>query len=200
METKLIYTRISEIMSKVWAIGKDRKNTMQNYSFRGIDDMYNALNTHLAEAKVFFAPEVLSVEREERTTKNGWALTYTVLTMRFTAYAEDGSSVSTVTIGEAMDSGDKSANKAMSTAYKYALMQIFCIPTEEEKDAEYQTHEVSPRTVSRKFIDILEDLRHAITLDSLTAFKDEAKAMGLSEKQEEWLKKEYETIYKSLMP
>jgi hypothetical protein len=33
----------------------------------------------------------------------------------------------------------------MSTAYKYALMQIFCIPTIEEKDTEYQTHEVVPK-------------------------------------------------------
>ncbi len=143
--TPLIFGKISEIMSKVGAIGKERKNTAQNYSFRGIDDMYNALNSHLSEAKVFFAPEVLSVEREERATKSGGTLIYTVVTMKFTAYAEDGSNVCTVTVGEAMDSGDKSCNKAMSTAYKYALMQIFCIPTEEEKDTEYQSHEVAPK-------------------------------------------------------
>lgn len=118
---------------------------MQGYNFRGIDDMYNALNPLLAAAKIFFAPEIISTEREERATKNWGVLIYTVLTMRFTAYAEDGSSVSTITIGEAMDSWDKSANKAMSTAYKYALMQIFCIPTIEEKDTEYQTHEVVPK-------------------------------------------------------
>jgi hypothetical protein len=67
--------------------------------------------------------------------------------MKFTAYTEDGSSVSSITVGEAMDSGDKSMNKAMSVAYKYALMQIFCIPTEEEKDTEFQTHEVKSKTV-----------------------------------------------------
>lgn len=66
--------------------------------------------------------------------------------MKFTAYAEDGSSVSSVTIGEAMDSGDKSMNKAMSTAYKYALMQIFCIPTADDKDTETHTHEVASKT------------------------------------------------------
>lgn len=148
----MIYGKISEVMSKVWAIRKDRKNDKQEYNFRGIDDMYNALNVHLAEAKIFFAPEVLTIEREERTTKAGWFLTYTILTMRFTAYAEDGSSVSTTTVGEAMDSGDKSANKAMSTAYKYALMQIFCIPTEEEKDTEYQTHEIVPKDGKSEYV------------------------------------------------
>lgn len=105
--------------------------------------MYNALNAHLSEAKVFFTPKVINLVREERKNAKGTILIYSVLTVEFTAYAEDGSSVTTVTVGEAMDSGDKSMNKAMSTAYKYALMQIFCIPTEEEKDTEYQTHEVA---------------------------------------------------------
>jgi len=36
----------------------------------------------------------------------------------------------------------------MSVAYKYALMQIFCIPTEEEKDTECQTHEVASQTTT----------------------------------------------------
>jgi hypothetical protein len=48
-------------------------------------------------------------------------------------------------IGEAMDSADKASNKAMSTALKYTLMQMFLIPTKDEKDTEYQTHEVSPK-------------------------------------------------------
>jgi hypothetical protein len=74
---------------------------------------------------------------------------YSIITMKFTAYAEDGSSVSSTTVGEAMDSGDKSMNKAMSTAYKYALMQIFCIPTVDDKDTENQTHEPKPKQESK---------------------------------------------------
>jgi hypothetical protein len=42
----------------------------------------------------------------------------------------DGSRVSTEVIGEAADTGDKSTNKALSIAYKYALFQLLCIPTE----------------------------------------------------------------------
>lgn len=133
-------------MGKVGAIWKDRKNEAQGYKFRGIDDMYNALNEHLAEEKVFFTSEVLSTSREERATKSGGVLMYSIITMKFTAYAEDGSSVSSTTVGEAMDSWDKSMNKAMSTAYKYALMQIFCIPTEDDKDTENKTHEPIART------------------------------------------------------
>jgi hypothetical protein len=59
--------------------------------------------------------------------------------MRFTLYAADGSSVDTEAIGEAMDSGDKGMNKAMSYAYKYAMLQLLCIPTE-AIDGDVETH------------------------------------------------------------
>lgn len=142
----LIFKKIPIIMGKVGVIWKDRTNKIQNYQFRWIDDMYNALNQHLAEENVFFTSEVISNAREERESKNWGTLIYSILTMKFTAYAEDWSNVSSTTVGEAMDSWDKSMNKAMSTAYKYALMQIFCIPTEDEKDTEVHTHEVAPKT------------------------------------------------------
>jgi hypothetical protein len=44
-----------------------------------------------------------------------------------------------------MDSADKSSNKAQSAAYKYAAMQVFCIPTEGDNDADASHHEVEPR-------------------------------------------------------
>lgn len=132
-------------MEEVEPIAKARKNDSQGYKFRGIDDIYNELNPHLAKNGVFFCPEIVSKEREERTTKSGGALIYTVLVVAFTVYAIDGSFVKLVTIGEAMDSGDKSANKAMSAAYKYAMMQLFCIPTEDEKDTENHSPEPTPK-------------------------------------------------------
>lgn len=135
-------------MSLVGVIGKDRTNTMQGYKFRGIDDMYNALNEHLSKEGIFVTSKVIEKQREERQSAKGGLLLYSILTMEFEFFAEDGSSVKSTTVGEAMDSGDKSMNKAMSTAYKYALMQIFCIPTEEEKDTEYQSPEVKKTSPS----------------------------------------------------
>jgi ribosomal 50S subunit-associated protein YjgA (DUF615 family) len=45
-----------------------------------------------------------------------------------------------------MDSGDKASNKAMAVGHKYALLQLFAIPTEEQKDPEYDSHDVKPAT------------------------------------------------------
>jgi len=38
-----------------------------------------------------------------------------------------------------MDSGDKSSNKAMAVAMKYACLQLFCIPTEDMGDPDSET-------------------------------------------------------------
>lgn len=138
-----IYRVIPKIMAEVGAIEKGRNNKQQDYRFRGIDDVYFALQPLLAKHGVFYAPRVTKESRTEKSSRNGGTLFYTILTMDFTFYAVDGSSFVCTTVGEAMDSGDKSTNKAMSAALKYALLQVFCIPTEEPKDSENDSPEVS---------------------------------------------------------
>lgn len=133
-------------MGEVGAIAKGRTNKEQGYAFRGIDDLYAALQGPLSAAGVFFAPEIISVERGERLTKSGTLMSVTLLTVSFTFYADDGSTVKVTTVGEGADSGDKSANKAMSAALKYALLQLFCIPTQ---DPDEDTENASPEFVPR---------------------------------------------------
>lgn len=126
-------------------IAKDRKNTQQGYNFRGIDDVYGALSGLLAKHKLVILPRAMDRTVTERETKNGGALFYSVLRVEFDFIsAEDGSKHTACTYGEAMDSGDKSTNKAMSAAYKYVCMQAFCIPTEGDNDADASTHDVRP--------------------------------------------------------
>jgi hypothetical protein len=96
----------------------------------------NALNPAMVKNHVFVAPTVLEEKREERETAKGGLLIYSVVKVQYKFYTDDGSSVESVVIGEAMDSGDKSMNKAMSAAFKYACFQVFCIPTEEMHDSE----------------------------------------------------------------
>lgn len=142
-----IYQAITDIMSEGYTITKDKRNQKQGYAYRGIDDVMNTFQPLLSKHHVFVVPEVLERERQERVTykdgKQSGTLLYSILTMRYTFYAEDGSSVSAVVIGEGMDSGDKASNKAMSVAMKYAMFQVFCIPTEEMQDPDAETPEPS---------------------------------------------------------
>lgn len=139
-----IYESMNAVMVDCGFVGKDSKNQQQGYKFRGIDAVMNALNPALRKNKVFVVPTVISQEREERTTAKGGLLIYSIVTCKYTFYAEDGSSVEAVVIGEGMDSGDKATNKAMSAAFKYACFQAFCIPTEEMKDSEDDSPEPVP--------------------------------------------------------
>lgn len=140
-----VYKAISAVMAELSkeGISKNNKNQTQGYSFRGIDNVYNALAPILSRNGLVILPRVLKREVTERTTSNNKPLFYVVVNVEFDLVSsEDGSKHTIATIGEAMDSADKATNKAMSAAYKYACIQAFCIPTEGDNDADATTHEV----------------------------------------------------------
>lgn len=119
------------ITAEIGALGKTKKNQQQGYSFRGVDDLMNALHPLFAKYGVIVIPEVLETTREERTTAKGTGLISSILRVKYHFTAMDGSEVCATVVGEGMDSGDKASNKALAVAYKYACFQVFCIPTAE---------------------------------------------------------------------
>lgn len=170
-----VYKAIVAVMAKIGkeGISKDRSNQQQGYKFRGIDDVYNALSPILSENNLLLIPTVISENRREGQTKNGGVLFYVTLRIQYDIIsALDGSRVTSVVSGEAMDSADKATNKALSAAYKYLCMQLFCIPTEADNDADKMTHEpasmVDPFTVQYANVsDILYGVGQANTLVQL---------------------------------
>lgn len=138
-EKKNIFETINAVMAEIGAIGKNSQNEKQGFMYRGVDAVMNALNPAFIKHRLFVTPEVISQKREERVTEKGKNLIYSILLVKYTFYAEDGSSVFVIVPGEGMDSGDKASNKAMSSAFKYACFQTFCIPTEEMKDPDAET-------------------------------------------------------------
>lgn len=148
-----VFTAINKVTFELAKVGisKDRRNQQQGYSFRGIDDIYCALATLLAENNLCIIPRVISRECTERTTAKGGVLFYTTVFVEYDFIsAIDGSKHTASVFGEAMDSADKSTNKAMSAAYKYACLQTFCIPTEGDNDADAHTPQVAPYDVKQE--------------------------------------------------
>lgn len=169
-----IYEAIVGVMKDVGVVEKNSKNGQQGFMYRGIDAVMNALQPAMIKNKLFVVPEVLKEERTERQTQKGGVLFYTRLTMKYTFLAEDGSSVSAVVIGEAMDSGDKATNKAMSIAYKYACFQVFCIPTEEMHDPDAECHDVAPEQAPEQIF--VDDTK-------IKVLKEHMEKKGVTEKQ-----------------
>lgn len=139
-----IYESICKVMEDVGAVTKNKQNKSgQPFMYRGIDDVMNALNPAMIKNKVFVAPEVIEQLREDRVTKSGGNLIYSICKIKYTFFAEDGTHVTATVVGEAFDAGDKATNKAMSIAFKYACFQVFCIPTEEMRDPDAESHETA---------------------------------------------------------
>lgn len=179
-----IFGLIGKAMEDIGAIGKDSYNQQQKFKYRGIDAVMNAMNPVMRKYGLFLTPEVLDHKREERQTASGGRLIYSILTMRYTMYAPDGSSISSVVIGEGMDSGDKASNKAMSVAMKYAMFQLFCIPTEEFVDPDSETppeskpvtsHTWSLQTAMTSYCE-----RNGITKEQFDAFKKALNEAGIT--------------------
>ena len=141
-----VYQAINAVQKALTKTGIAKDRTAQHgatFKFRGIDDVYNALAPLLASSGLCILPRMLSRKCDERQSTAGKALFYVTVEAEFDfVSAEDGSKHTVKTFGEAMDSGDKATNKAMSAAYKYACIQSFSIPTEGDNDADATAHEV----------------------------------------------------------
>lgn len=136
----LIHEAILKAMSKIEAISKDQTNTQSNYKFRGIDDIYNAVYRPFVESEIFCVPRVLDRQEEIYASKNGSRMIRVVLKTEYDFVALDGS---TLTVGpifsEGNDVSDKATNKALAVGHKYAIIQLFCIPTNDQSDADFET-------------------------------------------------------------
>lgn len=119
-------------------ISKSRENKDQGYRFRGIDDFMNTLSPILVQSGLVILPDYSS-SRFEVTgeTKSGSKWFTTFVDATFTLVSVEDSSTAIVKVrGEGRDNADKSANKAMSAAYKAMAAQVFCIPFGAMLDAE----------------------------------------------------------------
>lgn len=171
MTEKKVYKAISAVAKDMseQGISKDRRNAQQGFNFRGIDQVYNALAPALVRHGLLILPRITERSVTERVTQKGGVLFYVVVKAEFDFVStEDGSIHTVVTYGEAMDSGDKATNKAMSIAYKYAAFQAFCIPTEETAiDADAEVHQVATRTPDEVLKDFTAQASACQSMDEL---------------------------------
>ncbi|HCU1241590.1 TPA: ERF family protein [Morganella morganii] len=185
-----VYKAISAVAKELAETGikKGSRNAQQGFMFRGIDAVYNALAPALVKHGLIILPRIIDRSVTERQTQKGGTLFYVVVKAEFDFIAtEDGSKHTVATFGEAMDSGDKATNKAMSIAYKYAAFQAFCIPTEETAiDADAEVHDVAPRNPEQILSDYTEFLNVTSDTKAIEAeYRKVWRMLNGSDKQDE---------------
>ena len=135
---------LSTAMEVIRAVGKTGENKSQGYNFRGIDAVVNAASPAFRQVGVVVTPELRSIDYETVEVGSKRSLMQSCkVVVGYTFHGPAGDSVTAVAPGEAMDSGDKATAKAMSVAFRTALLQALCIPTT-DTDPDEQSYERSP--------------------------------------------------------
>jgi hypothetical protein len=127
-----IIKQLNLVMEYVGAVHKSERNTHQSFNFRGIDNVVNAVSPALRKHGVVVVPCVNSSEAETlEIGQNRTRMGYVRVNVTYTFYALDGTNIATTVVAESMDSGDKATAKAMSVAFRTALLQTLCLPTDD---------------------------------------------------------------------
>ena len=128
----LVQKDLSEV-----GIAKGDENKFQGYKYRGIDSLLNALSPLLCRHAVVIIPRITNRIEQSSTNAKGVKTTHVALAVTYEVVdAETGDKTTVDAMGEGIDSLDKATNKAMTSAYKYAMIQLFAIPIVGTDDAD----------------------------------------------------------------
>jgi len=123
-----IAAKLVAIMGDLPGIEKKRHEGGVTYAYRGIEDITTVLQPLLVKHGVVITPfaTIVSVVDLPEKGKGGWTRTTVSVTYDLSD-AEDQNTITAQCIGVGDDNADKGVNKAMTQAFKYLLLQTFCI-------------------------------------------------------------------------
>lgn len=129
--TGQIHEALAAVMNSCTSVAKRDRNDHQRFMFRGIDAVVNAVGPILRQHNVTVRPVVQHVSYDVVQTTTGKPATACRVLVDYVFGAPDGSEITATVAAEAWDSGDKAAPKAMSVAFRTALLQTLALPTDE---------------------------------------------------------------------
>lgn len=142
----LIHEKIVAILKDAGAVAKDQKNVEQKFSYRGIDQVVQAVNPLLKKHGVAILPtKIRSLNNERFENANKKIVTDVQVIVEYTWIAEDGSEFVTEVSGSGRDFADKAVSKATSVAFRTLLLQSLALPTG-DPDPDSESIEVDAKT------------------------------------------------------
>ena len=138
---------INNVMSEISAIGykKGGKNDSQGYKYRSIDDAYAVLSPVLSSnGLIISSSNVDNIHERITVGKYNTPAIHVLQKIKYTVrHVHNKETIEFEQWGEAMDTADKAFNKAFTAAYKYMVINFFCMPVEGQEDADSSTPERS---------------------------------------------------------
>lgn len=171
--TPTLVERLVAVKDDIGAVGKEGRNTSQNFNFRGIDQVLNAVSGPLRKHGVMVFPRLQSLDKGVATTSGGKAMNTVVVTVDY-VFTDGTTQISVVVPGEAFDSGDKCVAKAMSVAYRTALIQALSLPTD-EPDPDHDVYDAQPQVAQISDEEVLVEMKKAVDVSALQTLWREQK-------------------------
>src|SRR6476646_3210703 len=149
MSAPSVYAAINAVSAALaeHGIAKGHINEVEEYRYRSIDDLLDRLAPLLARHRLCVLPRVKERSMVEHQDDAQRLLFHVSLKAACgLTSVDDGSSHVVTAYGEALDASDKATAKAMSAAYKSAMIQTFCIPVAGSEDADRSSPRASRKT------------------------------------------------------
>lgn len=159
---------LAKVAEEVGAVAKSGRfnGPGGGYAFRGIDAVVNAVSGPLHRAGVIVMPKARSVQRGTATTAKGGQINTVTVEVDYTFHGPAGDKVTARVFAEAFDSGDKATTKAMSVAFRIALLQVLTLPTD-EPDPDAEAYDARPN--AEQITPELQEVAESVADDVLTA-------------------------------
>lgn len=172
------------VMDDVRSLAKGDRNNQQNFSFRGVDAVMNAVGPALRKHGVSVVPTgVTNVSASSYTTKSGTVMRDVFLVVSYAITGPEGDVIPGAAAGEASDAGDKATPKAMSVAYRTFLLQALTLPTD-EPDPDSQVYDRAETPQETPAQAALRGFREATDLTLLDQVWKWAQAQGAAVAQD----------------
>lgn len=130
--TKNIYQRILGVMGDVDYIQKSDKKVNNQYRFVSHDQVNSVLHPMLVKHGIAVIPTVTTLTQEGNRTA-------VCLNVSFVNVDNPPDKIDISAWGYGIDQSDKGPGKAVSYAYKYAMLKAFCLETGDDPDEDQQT-------------------------------------------------------------
>jgi hypothetical protein len=132
-----IFQRILAVMAEVSYVQKEDKKVNNQYTFVSHDAVIAKLRPALIKHGIVVVPTVVDAKQEGNTTVCQYRVTFVNVDNPQDAVTID-------TLGYGVDPQDKGPGKAMSYAYKYAMLKLFCLETGDDPEKDSINREPAP--------------------------------------------------------
>ena len=170
-----VHEAIVKIREDVGAVRKDGRNTQQNFNFRGVDAVVNALAGMMSKHGVMVYPSKVAHSAAPKQLSGGKQATSVDVLVDYTFVGPEGDTFTAQVPAESFDLGDKATAKAMSVAYRTCLLQTFTLPTD-DPDPDEHTYEQAPRQAAPDWQALYQAAKDS--KPHLEALRNQAKQAG----------------------